>query len=136
MPAKKGFVVPQFAALKLLGEQVRRHPELLLEGTQLCRKVFQILAVPVSGIIQELSDGLGDEGSLSIKLRQFFQGFALFRKARLVTYALLALRTTTSGAEELVYIAGCQARAVMRTPRAAMLETLLAGNAHLSSGPR
>src|SRR5712691_9981522 len=92
MPAKKGFVVPKFAALEFLGEQVRRHPELLLDGVQLCRKVFQVLLVPCGGIVKELGNGLVDDGILSSKLRQLSQGFELFREARLVTHALLALR--------------------------------------------
>jgi len=35
MPAKKDFVVPEFAALEFLSEQARGHPVLLLEGAQL-----------------------------------------------------------------------------------------------------
>src|SRR5712691_2440539 len=92
MPAKKDFVVPEFAALELLGEQVRGHPELLLEGAQLCRKIFQVLAAPVGGIIKELGDGLVADGILSSKLRQLSQGFELFFKANLVPHALLALQ--------------------------------------------
>src|SRR5262245_31659518 len=92
MPAKKGFVVPEFTTLELLGEQVRRHPELLLEDTQLCRKVFQVLPMPFGGIIKELSDGLVNDGLLSSKLRQLAQGFELFFEARLVPHAPLALR--------------------------------------------
>jgi hypothetical protein len=69
IPAIKGFVIPEFAALALLGEQVRRHLELLFEGTQLCRKVFQVLPVSLDGIVKELGDGLVADGILSSKLR-------------------------------------------------------------------
>src|SRR6266571_2347944 len=110
MPAKKGFVVPEFAALELLREQVRRHPELLLEGAQLCRKVFQVLPVPLGGIVKELGDGLVNDGILSSQLHQLSQGFELFFKTRLVLHALLALRynyTQASKSECMRFVHSC-----------------------------